>query len=127
MVRSAVPGGTPTPLEALPWGSMSMSSVRRSAAARLAARFTAVVVLPTPPFWLAIAMIWGPGMRVEGARVASLGPRSPRYYSKQEPDWSCANARAAFGRCFAAVVPCAVSEARARGTQRAPFVGGLAL
>src|SRR3954468_15101748 len=57
MVRSAVPGGTPTPLEALPWGSMSMSSVRRSAAARLAARFTAVVVLPTPPFWLAMAMI----------------------------------------------------------------------
>ena len=49
-------GETPTPLLALPCGSRSMSSVRRSAAATLAARFTAVVVLPTPPFWLTTAM-----------------------------------------------------------------------
>src|SRR5215471_4751516 len=46
----------PTPLEALACGSRSTKSVGRSAAARLAARFTAVVVFPTPPFWLAIAM-----------------------------------------------------------------------
>src|SRR5690606_2353674 len=38
-------------------GSASTSSVFRSAMASEAARFTAVVVLPTPPFWLAIAMI----------------------------------------------------------------------
>src|SRR5512147_2030465 len=44
------------PLVALPWGSPSMRRVRCSAAARLAARLTAVVVLPTPPFWFAIAM-----------------------------------------------------------------------
>ena len=31
-----------------------MRSVRRSAAASEAARFTAVVVLPTPPFWFAM-------------------------------------------------------------------------
>src|SRR6266436_2206023 len=48
----------PTPLVAFPWGSASSSSVRRSAIAREAARLTAVVVLPTPPFWLAIATMW---------------------------------------------------------------------
>src|SRR5947208_752009 len=46
----------PTPLVELPWGSASMSSVLRSAVASEAARFTAVVVLPTPPFWFAIAI-----------------------------------------------------------------------
>ncbi len=33
-----------------------MSSTRRFVAASEAARFTAVVVLPTPPFWFAMAM-----------------------------------------------------------------------
>ena len=47
----------PVPLVALPCGSMSMSRVRFSATASAAARLTAVVVLPTPPFWLATAMI----------------------------------------------------------------------
>src|SRR5512133_3275154 len=45
------------PLVAFPCGSPSTSNTRCSAAARLAARFTAVVVLPTPPFWFAMAMI----------------------------------------------------------------------
>ena len=47
----------PQPMVALPWGSMSMSSTRRRVAANEAARFTAVVVLPTPPFWFATAMM----------------------------------------------------------------------
>ena len=34
-----------------------MSSTRRWLAASEAARLTAVVVLPTPPFWFATAMI----------------------------------------------------------------------
>ena len=38
-------------------GSRSMSSVFRPRIASAAARFTAVVVLPTPPFWLAMATI----------------------------------------------------------------------
>ena len=42
---------------ALPCGSRSTSSTRRFIATRLAARLTAVVVLPTPPFWLATAMM----------------------------------------------------------------------
>src|SRR5436190_2246090 len=46
----------PTPLVELPCGSASMRSVFRSAVASEAARFTAVVVFPTPPFWLAIAI-----------------------------------------------------------------------
>jgi hypothetical protein len=50
VVRSKASRSIPVPLVAFPWGSPSMSSVRRSATAKLAARFTAVVVLPTPPF-----------------------------------------------------------------------------
>src|SRR5215212_7900456 len=46
----------PMPLVALAWGSPSTRRVRCSAVARLAARLTAVVVFPTPPFWLAMAM-----------------------------------------------------------------------
>jgi hypothetical protein len=42
---------------ALPCGSMSASSTRWPDAASDAARFTQVVVLPTPPFWLATAMM----------------------------------------------------------------------
>src|SRR5581483_356954 len=45
------------PLVALLCGSASTRRVRRSAMASEAARFTAVVVFPTPPFWLATAMI----------------------------------------------------------------------
>src|SRR6201996_9051402 len=43
----------PRPVEALPWGSMSMTSVGSPTAASAVPRLIAVVVLPTPPFWLA--------------------------------------------------------------------------
>ena len=71
---STVRGETPTPLLALPCGSRSTSSVRRSAAATLAARFTAVVVLPTPPFWLTTAMTRAalPLAHASRARLARL-------------------------------------------------------
>src|SRR5262249_19979693 len=65
----------PTPLVAFPCGSPSTRSVRCSAAARLAARFTAVVVLPTPPFWLAIAKMTGERAILRGSG-ASLGVRA---------------------------------------------------
>ena len=42
----------------LPCGSTSTSRTRRSASASEAARLMAVVVLPTPPFWLATATIF---------------------------------------------------------------------
>src|SRR5438445_2215760 len=47
----------PRPVVALPCGSRSTSRVGRSASARPAARLTAVVVLPTPPFWFTTAMV----------------------------------------------------------------------
>ena len=43
----------------LAWGSRSMRSVLLPRSASAAARLTAVVVLPTPPFWFAIARIIG--------------------------------------------------------------------
>ncbi len=51
----------PNPEVAFTCGSMSTRAVRFSAAARQAARFTAVVVFPTPPFWLmnAILLVMG--------------------------------------------------------------------
>src|SRR5207302_9860394 len=39
-----------------PWGSRSIKRTRFPSSASAHPRFTAVVVLPTPPFWLAIAM-----------------------------------------------------------------------
>src|SRR5690606_25624805 len=45
----------PSPVEALPWGSTSMISTALPQAASAVARLMAVVVLPTPPFWLAMA------------------------------------------------------------------------
>src|ERR1700675_3839346 len=48
----------PLPIVALPCGSRSTSNTRCRVAARLAARLTLVVVLPTPPFWLVIARIF---------------------------------------------------------------------
>ena len=45
----------------LAWGSRSISSVRLPRKASAAARLMAVVVFPTPPFWLQIATIIGGG------------------------------------------------------------------
>src|SRR5680860_409621 len=47
----------PRPADAAPCGSKSTSSTFRPYSAKAAARFTHVVVLPTPPFWLAKATI----------------------------------------------------------------------
>src|ERR1700750_809295 len=44
-------------MELFPCGSRSSRSTRRPFCANAAARLTAVVVFPTPPFWFAIAMI----------------------------------------------------------------------
>ena len=55
--RSFLP--TPKPVEAFPWGSKSINRTFSPTAARAVARLMAVVVLPTPPFWLAIAKTLG--------------------------------------------------------------------
>ena len=64
----------PSPVLRLPWGSRSTTSVRKPRSARQAPRFTAVVVLPTPPFWLATAMRRGSGRAAvaPGLRASTL-------------------------------------------------------
>src|SRR5699024_12700902 len=47
----------PRPADAAPWGSKSTMSTLRPYCASAAPRLIVVVVLPTPPFWLHIAMI----------------------------------------------------------------------
>src|SRR5271165_1864486 len=59
----------PTPLEAFDWGSQSTSSVRAPDDASEAARLMAVVVLPTPPFWLATAMTRTTFGRILGCKI----------------------------------------------------------
>ena len=48
---------TPRAVEALPCGSRSITSTCSPCRASAAARFTVVVVLPTPPFWFATVRI----------------------------------------------------------------------
>src|SRR5260221_11500554 len=60
----------PSPVLALPCGSKSMTRTRFPTAASAVARLTAVVVLPTPPFWLTIARIRG---AFRGAAMLATG------------------------------------------------------
>src|SRR5713101_4004775 len=59
-----------------------MRSVRLPRSARAAARLMAVVVLPTPPFWFAMATIIGvrtsEGIVAGNSRIAELG-ESPQW------------------------------------------------
>ena len=67
-------GGAPSALVALAWASTSTSSARAPRSASAAARLTAVVVLPTPPFWLVIATMVTVGLfRRRGAAAAMVG------------------------------------------------------
>src|SRR5262245_4087971 len=63
----------PRPVLALPCGSRSTTRTRRPQAASAVARLIVVVVLPTPPFWLASAR-----MRVTGTDVAMLSASCTR-------------------------------------------------
>src|SRR5271170_1874922 len=68
---------TPSPVDALPCASRSISSTCSPVAASAVARLIAVVVLPTPPFWLAIAStrgnraatMMGPGTADSGSGI----------------------------------------------------------
>src|SRR3989344_3695474 len=55
MVTRRVSRGTPSPGDALPCGSMSTIRPFSPIAARAVPRLIAVVVFPTPPFWLETA------------------------------------------------------------------------
>ena len=52
----------PSPVVAFPCGSRSITRTRNPSSARAAPRLTDVVVLPTPPFWLATASTRGSGL-----------------------------------------------------------------
>ena len=69
----------PQPMVALPCGSTSTSSTRRCVAASEAARLTQVVVLPTPPFWFATAMIRAIGLVVLHQHDVPGAFLEPRY------------------------------------------------
>src|SRR5471030_3141172 len=61
----------PRPVDALPCGSMSITKVGYPTAARAVPRLIAVVVLPTPPFWLATTRIRGfLGCDMTGAQLS---------------------------------------------------------
>src|SRR5665213_1042991 len=57
----------PRPVEALPCGSRSTISTCSPMAASAVPKLIAVVVLPTPPFWLAMARTRGPGPALPAA------------------------------------------------------------
>src|SRR5919204_3745540 len=59
----------PSPVEALPCGSRSTMSTRSPIAASAVPRLIAVVVLPTPPFWLASARIRGAAAIIANASM----------------------------------------------------------
>src|SRR5262245_32647331 len=61
----------PRPVDALPCGSRSTISTCSPIAASAVPRLIAVVVLPTPPFWLAIASTRAGR---DGARAAARPP-----------------------------------------------------
>src|SRR5207342_493442 len=80
---------TPLPIVALPCGSRSTSNTRFGVRARAAARFTEVVVLPTPPFWLATAMMRAVTARcppvVRRCSVEAAGSRLCRSHDDEVP------------------------------------------
>ena len=104
----------PRPTDSEPCGSKSTSSTLRPSSASAAPRLIVVVVLPTPPFWLHIAMMralpWiemtrGSGSAGQGRPV---GPGSPTagMSSVRKPAWTASvsgwGARGAGGASTAA-------------------------
>src|SRR3954449_11607625 len=70
-------GLTPSPTDSAPCGSKSTSSTRRPYSASAAPRLMVDVVLPTPPFWLHIAMIFAGPCSVSGEGIGKYGSGRP--------------------------------------------------
>lgn len=102
MLRRARVGSRPRPEVELAWGSRSTRSVRWPSSARAAPRLIAVVVLPTPPFWLTTAMIGG----VVVANILGLGCSSDAISGG-----ICSDSRRDLGRCLAALLRAHVARA----------------
>src|SRR3954465_11685323 len=75
MVRSMFWAGMPRPTDNAPWGSRSISRTRRPYSVSAAPRLMVDVVLPTPPFWLHIAMTRAGPCSVRGFGSGSGGCR----------------------------------------------------
>src|ERR1017187_7656261 len=75
-LRRASSRATPSPPVALDCGSQSISSVGRPSSASAAAKLIAVVVLPTPPFWLTTAMTLDVATAAAAAAATSVGPEA---------------------------------------------------
>src|SRR5436190_16944633 len=74
--------GSRNEMELLAWGSRSRRSVLLPRRANAAARLMAVVVLPTPPFWLVIAIINVPAVVAESSF-------KPTYYNFERHNPPC--------------------------------------
>src|SRR5437764_14270459 len=77
---------TPEPIVALPCGSRSTISTRWPIFASPAARLTVVVVLPTPPFWLAMQKILATGLLGEGQLDAEADEEDAGQLLEPAPD-----------------------------------------
>src|SRR5579862_9566751 len=79
----------PSPVEALPCGSRSTISTCSPMAASAVPRLIAVVVLPTPPFWLAttitrgcwpVGMVELPNLQNNAGRIGQAGMLLEAYF-----------------------------------------------
>jgi len=73
-VTSRSSAAIPSPVDAFPCGSKSISRIFWPASAKAAPMLIVVVVLPTPPFWFATAMILARprGLLVDTANIPQL-------------------------------------------------------
>src|SRR5215217_2780891 len=75
----------PKPTDSAPCGSKSTSSTRRPTSASAAPRLMVVVVLPTPPFWLHIAMTRAGPCEASGGGTGKSGSGRPTVSSTGAP------------------------------------------
>src|SRR5512138_592990 len=87
MLDSSLRLSMPQPIVALPCGSRSTTSTRWPMRARPAARLTVVVVLPTPPFWLAMQKmrVMGGGPVGEEGRLQSVAGQADAEAEQEHP------------------------------------------
>src|SRR6266566_4439918 len=88
MLRRARAGSRPRPDVELACGSRSTSRVGWPTSAMAAARLMAVVVLPTPPFWLTTAMIGGARVANMLGLVSLADPISGVIRRNSSPGWA---------------------------------------
>src|SRR6201996_7210861 len=89
-----------------PWGSMSQHRTRCPSSAKATARFSVVVVLATPPFWLASAITLQVGI--------VFGLRCDRGLIRGEYSHANAEILRAMGRLTPTATPKAMFWGRAR-------------